>query len=644
MNRGRTSLVPDNNSTPSAAPMRRFGRFELRALLHKSQRSMLWVVFDPSSGQEMFLMMPREKPNSEAAMLHWLKTLDAASRIHHPNLGHVIETGRVDPWPYVAYDRALGETLEERLARTGQPLALDAANWAAQALEGLAFAHEAGHAHRDIQLAHLVVDGSNHVRVLGLEVAQEIVPASADFNAATRRAVREASEEDVVSVGLALHRLLSGKPVLDEPDLQLVLQRMQPQGHELVRLGWETPYPIPEPLRAIVNRASDRQTRQRYHLARSFWRALDGWRLSAEQDDGGPIALLKDKMQRFGHLPSTSTRLVTTVASSSMESQHGSQLAALALKDMALSLELLRRVNNALRQQGPTSGGTVLNLQRAIAMLGLNGLEDAARALKPWPGPMNDGQAQFMQSVMRRVQRAGQVAQALRPAGYDAEVVYLISLMQNLGRLLVQYHFPDDAQQIRQLQVAPEATEDNPNPRGMTEQSAAYAVLGCDLESLGLAVAKFWGLGEELQHMMRRQPQEAPVRHAEGDSEILRLTCSLANELIDALGVPERKRQAAIELATRRYSRALGLGLREVYDALGSVQGALGGGPDSTMGALSDPSVGAAATAAPRSRLRERAEGAAGVAASGASPSSQGVSTTQPGALSNAPSPGKDFS
>ena len=102
--------------------MRRFGRFELRALLHKSQRSMLWVVFDPQSGQEMFLMMPREKPNSEAAMLHWLKTVDGASRIHHPNLAHVIETGRVDPWPYVAYDRALGETLEERLARGGPPL------------------------------------------------------------------------------------------------------------------------------------------------------------------------------------------------------------------------------------------------------------------------------------------------------------------------------------------------------------------------------------------------------------------------------------------------------------------------------------------------------------------------------------------
>jgi eukaryotic-like serine/threonine-protein kinase len=28
-------------------------------------------------------------------------------------------------------------------------------------------------------------------------------------------------------------------------------------------------------------------------------------------------------------------------------------------------------------------------------------------------------------------------------------VVYLITLLQNLGRLVVHYHFPDEAQQIR---------------------------------------------------------------------------------------------------------------------------------------------------------------------------------------------------
>ena len=547
--------------------MRLFGRFELRALIGKTERSMLWRVFDPRVQQEQLLCLPRNKPASEAAYEQWRRSADNAARVQHPHLAHAVEVGRVDPWPYIAYDRALGETLEERLARTGPPTPADAAQWIAQALEGLAFAHEAGHVHRDIQPGHLLIDAANQVRLIGLEVAQDPGASEAEYGAQSRLAQREAAEEDVLCMGLVLHRLLSGRPVLDEADLQLVLQRMPPRGQELVRLGWETPHPIPDPLRAIVNRASDRQARQRYHLARSFLRALDGWLQASMHEEGGAIALLKDKLQRYGHLPTTSGRSLSVTLGGAMESQHASELAALALKDMGLSLELLRRVNLTLKQQGAASG-SVLNMQRAIAMLGLNGLQQAARALKPWPGILNDTQAVFMHSQMRRVHRIGQVAQALRPAGYDAEVVYLIALLQNLGRLLVQYHFPDDAAQIRQLMQPPEPTPEQPNPRGMPELSAAYAVLGCDIESMGISVARYWGFDDEVLHMMRRQPPEMPVRGAHGDAELLRLTCSLAAELVEALTLTETKRQLALEMATRRYARSLGLGLREVMEAV----------------------------------------------------------------------------
>ncbi|MEL4179912.1 serine/threonine protein kinase [Roseateles sp. PN1] len=548
--------------------MRRFGRFELRALLSKSARSMLWLVFDARLGQELILCLPRTAPNSPEAMSHWLKMANGVSRVQHPNLAHVIEVGQVEQWPYIAYDRALGETLDERLARQAVPVPLEAADWVCQFLEGLAFAHEAGHAHRDIQCASLIISSTNQVRVLGLEVAQEVFPASADFNTVTRRAVRESAEEDVLCVGLILHRILSGRPALDRADLQAAVQEMQPLGRELVRMGWETPNPIPDPLRAICNRATDRQARQRYHMARSFLRALDGWRTAAGQDQGGPIALLMDKLQRIGHLPSTSTALQRVGQSSAMERQHASALSGLVLQDMALSLELLRRVNNSLKQNGSAGGGAVLNMQRAIAMIGLEGVQQAARALKPWPGPLSPVQAEMLKSLMKRVQHAGQIAQALRPAGYDGEVVYLITVMQNLGRLLLQYHFPDDAQQIRQLMLPPEPTAEFPHPASLSEQAAAFAVLGCDLDSLGAAVARHWSLGDELLHMIRRQSPDAPVRHSEGDADLLRLTCSFANELEDALNLPESKRQAGIEIATRRYARPLGLGLRDVYNAL----------------------------------------------------------------------------
>ena len=597
------SVVPDANPAAAAAPspLRSFGRFELRALLSKSARSLIWRVFDTRHGQELMLCMPREKPNSQPALEHWLRMAQGVERVQHPNLAQPFEIGQVENWPYVAYERALGETLDERLARQAAPLPIDAADWVAQALEGLAFAHEAGHAHRDLQLASLLIDANDKVKLMGLEVAQEVFPATVDFNAVTRRAVRESAEEDVLCMGLILNRILSGKPVLEEDDLQHVVQQMQPIGRELVRLGWETPHPIPDPLRAICNRATDRQMRQRYHLARSFWRALDGWRQAAAHDNGGPIVLLLDKLQRQGHLPTTTTGM-HRYTGSGLEAQHASALSDMVLKDMALSLELVRRVNNALKQSGH-AGETVLNMQRAIQMLGLDGLQLAANALKPWPGPLQPVAAEMLGNVMARVTKAGQVAQALRPAGYDAEVVYLITVMQNLGRLLLQYHFPDDAQQIRQLMVPPEPTEDQPHPPSLSEQAAAYAVLGCDLDALGAAVARHWGLGDELLHMIRRQPVNAPVHPPRSDADTLRLTCSFANELLDALALPEARRRSGVEAATRRYAKALGLGLREVMEALN---------PGASKPGQPSPAPAAAQAAAPASSLRNRLTGRSG--------------------------------
>lgn len=611
LNAGQPAAGAPATAAPGAAVLRRFGRFELKALLNKSSRSMLWLVFDPRSSQELMLCMPRQAPNNPSALSHWLKMADTGARIQHPNLAHVVEVGQVEHWPYVAYDRALGETLDERLTRVGPPLPVDAAGWVCQYLEGLAFAHEAGHAHRDIQPATMLIDAAGHVRVLGLEIAQEVFPADADYGTVARRAARESAEEDVLCVGLLLHRMLNARPVLDENDLQLVVRRMQPIGHELVRLSFETPHPIAEPLRAIANRAADRQARQRYHSARSFWRALDGWR-GAASEQGGMIAQLMDRLQRVGHLPIASLRLQRIGQSSAMEAQHASELSGLVLQDMALSLELLRRVNNALKAQGQAvGGGAILNMQRAIAMLGLNGVQQAARGLKAWPGPLSEANAARLQGLMKRVQRAGQVAQALRPAGYDGEVVYLITLMQNLGRLLLQYHFPDDAQQIRQLMVPAEPSADNPHPTAMSEQAAAYAVLGCDLEAMGTAVARYWSLGDELLHMMRRHAPDTPVRASahSGDTELLRLTCSLANEIIDALQLPEQKRQAGVELATRRYARALGISLRDVLLALNPAAAEAEEGAAAPAEAQ-PPAFQHSQPSALRAKLRPRADGA----------------------------------
>ena len=367
-----------------------------------------------------------------------------------------------------------------------------------------------------------------------------------------------------------MHVALAGAPALDEADVGRVIEQLPPHGREFVRLPWDTAHAVPDAMRAIVNRATDRQERQRYRVARSLARALQGWLKAESEADNGPLALLLDRLHTVGLLPASPGAAERVARMALMEKKRTGELAEVVLQDYALSFEMLRAVNTAqLRAGQVAANGPVLTVRRAIAMLGLDGVRRAALALRTWPGPLAPHHASELEKLFARVRRAARIAQALRPAGYDREVVFLVTLLQNLGALAVQYHFPEEAEQIEALmQPMPAARAgDRPEP-GMAPEAAAYAVLGVDVEALGAAVARHWGLDNEAVHMMRRMPREAPVRAPDDDADVLRALASCANEIIDALALEPAQQEPALQRIVQRYGRALGVKLREVQAAI----------------------------------------------------------------------------
>lgn len=543
---------------------------------------MVWLVHDPRSQQDLVLVLPRTQPADAAAQERWLQAARKAARLNHPHLAPVVDIGEQDRWPYVAYDRAHGQTLAERVTPGGLP-PLDVARWAAQALDGLAFAHEAGLVHRDVQTHMLLLSEQGNVRVIGLEVALDGAEAAASGNPHARnlsidptllRAQRDAAQRDVLGLGLVLHHLLVGEPALEEPDIARAMERLPPQGQEFVRLPWSMKHPVPEPLRAIVNRSTERQERQRYRTARTFAHALTGWLEAESNQGGGPLAVLLDRVRTLGPLPALPGGTLRASRLSQMERERTNELAELVLRDLALAFELLRLVNTAqVRGTQVAGNGPILTVRRAIAMIGLEGVQRAAQGLRPWPGPLNEQGARDLHQLIDRVKRAGRVAQSLRPAGYDAEVVYLVTLLQSLGRLVVQYHFPDEAGQIRKL-MQPERAEKagDPDLPGMTEEGAAFAVLGADIETLGAAVARQWGMDDEVMHMIRRLPATKPVRQLEGDGDVLRAVGSAANEAVDAMSLPAQQINGALLRVAQRYGRPLQITLRDVQAAVQAAQ------------------------------------------------------------------------
>jgi eukaryotic-like serine/threonine-protein kinase len=569
-----------------AGAVRHFGRMQLLRLLGRSERTMAWMVAD--GGIERLLVLPRVQPQDAAQVDRWIDGVRRAARLQHPNLAPVIDVGARDGWPFVLHDLQGHSTLADKLPRNGLPGA-EAAALALHVLRGLAYAHEAGSAHLDLQPWLVLVDDQGHARCAGLGAglrgdSAEAAGDAGTFNSSGLRQQRGDAQRDVLAAGVLLHRLLAGTPPLDEPDVGRVIARLPPEGREVVRLPWTGAHPIADPLRAIVNRATDRQERQRYRNARTLIGALEGWLQTESASGGGALALLADRLRAAGALPSTPGAAARAARIALMEKERTSDLADVVLDDLALSFELLRTVNSAQVRGAQIAGnGPVLTVRRAIAMVGLEGVRRVALGLRPWPGPLDEAGAERLARLLERCKRAAGVALALRPPGYDGEVVYLVTMLQALGRLVVHYHFSDEAEQIRRLMLpAPPARAGEPEEPGMPEEAAAFAVLGADIEAMGSAVARWWGLDDSVLTMTRRLPLAGPVRQPEGDDEMLRTVASCAHETVDATTQPPARVQAALQRVAQRYGRVLNLTLREL-------QAALQGGGGAAAASVSQP-------------------------------------------------------
>ena len=550
----------------SSAGARRFGRFLLQDLLGRSLQTMAWHAYDTRTRGEVLLMLPRAAPDA-AAMPAWTEGARRAARLSHPRLLPVCDIGHEDRWPFVACEVVPGlRTLGQHMAAQRSSPPLEAAAWCSDALEGLAYAHEAGVAHGDLGLHSLAIDANGRVLAWGFAVAVGDIPVAggAALDPGHLRAQRDEAGLDLLQAGLILHQLLAGEPALGEPDLAVAVQRL-PQ--EIVRLPWTVPHPVPEALRAIVNRATDRHVQRRYLSARGLLRALSGWRQSQADDKGGALALLIDRLSTVGHLPARPGLAQRVVQLSRMETQRLDELADVVLQDPALAFELLRTINSA--QFHSDTDGVITTVRRAMQLMGVNGVRRAASSLRAWPGPLREAGARALEQGMRRACLAGHVAEFLSPAGLDAESALLAAQLQHLGRLLILYHFPDEAAQIAQLmQSTPPATPEDQELPGMSEDAAAMAVLGVDLAPLGVAVGRHWGLGEALQQMMRPLPTAQFVHTPDDVDGWVRLVASCANETLDVARLGATKQARALAAVALRYQKVLDTTPESLREAL----------------------------------------------------------------------------
>lgn len=554
----------------SAQNTRLIGRFELRQMLGRSRASSAWLAWDPRGQQEVLLCVPRALPSSNSERDAWTQDVLAVSRLKHPRLAEVIEVGVHEGWPFVACAR-LGVGLAERAAATPPLTPLEVATLVVDVLEGLAYAHDAGVAHRDIGLHTIVVDQSGRAQLAGCAVGlEQLAPNQAGRPARNRQEAREAAERDVLTVGLLMYRLLVNHPALDEPDLARAAQLVGP---EIVRLPWTTPHPVPDTLRAIVNRATDRQQRQRYLNARTLLSALQGWIKTNSHEAGGPLLLLLDRLNAVGVLPARQGSERALISSLSQETLRVDDFVDVVVRNPAMVWEMLRSVNVAAFRTRSDDDGTT-TLSRAVMLLGQDGIRQVSGGVRPWPGALTAhfsrseeaglAAIEALERELRLCCLAGHVARLMAPFSIHDEEAAAAAMSQRLGWLLVLYHFPEEAAQIVRLtQPAPAPAAGSAPSPGMSLDAAAGAVLGVNLDDLAAAVMRHWGFHERLIHAARPFTRGNPVRHPVTPEETLRVVACLGNELANTTTFPAERQPSAIHQTYVRYVRPLQLTPKE---------------------------------------------------------------------------------
>jgi len=555
---------------------RTIGRFEVRRELGRGAQSVVHLAWDPQLEREVALKALHLGPRPGHDNASLLAEARAVSRLRHPGIVPVFEAGEDDGDPYLVFEYVPGESLAALLDRRGPLPAGEAVDRLLEVLAALAEAHAQGVIHRDLKPSNVLLDAAGHARARDFGIRRRIEAAGTreglsgtpGYMAPEYIERREIGpRNDVFAAGVLLIELLAGRPLAREGGVKKILERTCGTP---VALPAGSP-PVDEALAAIALRAAALDPLARFADAAEFRLALEAWRQPAEADTEaeakpGAVDFLMRRMKHRGDFPALSESVVAINRIAASESESVGTLSALILRDFGLTNKLLRVVNSAHFR--PAGGGRISTISRAVVVLGFDAVRNIAITVLLFEHLQNKSNASQLQEEFLRACLAGlfarELAQRLRLR--DGEQSYICAVFHNLGRLLCQFYFPEESEDIRRVV----------QQQGCSEESAAQRVLGAGYEELGVALARAWGFPELIQNSMRALP-EGPVHPPRTADERLQALAACANACCDAVSrlAPAERERALADIAAR-FDVAVPVPAREARERLRSAVDEIG--------------------------------------------------------------------
>jgi hypothetical protein len=263
----------------TAGKLGRLGTFEIIRVVGRGGMGVVLHGYDPCLQRDIAVkVLDPMLADNETARARFCREARAAAQVTHDNLVavHQVNEDEKSGLPYLVMQLVNGESLEQRLKRTGKLSVLDVAKLGQQAAAGLAAAHEKGLIHRDIKPGNILLEaGSDRVKLTDFGLArgvEDVKLTRTGFVAGTplymapeqARGEEVDSRADLFSLGSVLYEATTGKPPFDGKTPLAVLRRVADETQMSLR---QINPEVPHWLSDVVDRLLEKEPADRFQTA-----------------------------------------------------------------------------------------------------------------------------------------------------------------------------------------------------------------------------------------------------------------------------------------------------------------------------------------------------------------------------------------
>jgi serine/threonine protein kinase len=143
-------------------PNERLGPYTLLSKLGQGGMGEVYRARDAKLERDVAIkVLPEDLRTDEGRRTRFLREARAVAQLSHPNITTIHEIGESEGRDYIAFERVEGRTLAEVVAERKLPLT-EVVDLALPLADAIAYAHERGIVHRDLESANVMVTSRGH--------------------------------------------------------------------------------------------------------------------------------------------------------------------------------------------------------------------------------------------------------------------------------------------------------------------------------------------------------------------------------------------------------------------------------------------------------------------------------------------------